>query len=315
VLYMAADGGGTKLLVLLYDENFRLISKGAAGGTNTNFRPVEDVRLEMRAALQQCLGDSHPVIEKLTCVIVGPEGVFQEEAEKLADIRSFERINEGQMALMAGAGTKWGMLALSGTGSDVFVPQPGYLGFIGGWGTVLGDEGSGYDLGVWTLRAAIWAHDGRGPKTRILPLLMEAWELTEPWDMVAKVYGAKDSRGLVASAARIASKAAHEGDPVALQLYRDAGHQLALLVNTMMKKHPEGIIGPVVVSGGTWKGHPVMFETFCREVQAENPEPEICMPYFEPIIGCLVWQALERGMERDEFWPVLQENFAEFQYQ
>ena len=256
----------------------------------------------------------HPVIEKLTCVIVGPHDVFLEEAQKLAEIKAFERINEGQMALMAGSGEKWGILALSGTGSDVFAPQPDYLGFIGGWGTILGDEGSGYDLGMWTLRAAIWAYDGRGPETMILPMLMEAWQLKEPWDMVEKVYGAKDNRGLVASAAKIASKAAHAGDAVALKLYEDAAHQLALLVNTLMKKHPEGIVGPVVASGGTWKGHPVMFESFCREVLEQNPRLNILWPEFEPIIGCLVSQALERGTPKEEFWPVLEENFAEFRY-
>jgi len=314
MLYMSADGGGTKLIVLLYDENFRLISKGVSGGTNVNFRPLEDVREDMRDALYQCLGDSHPVIEMLSCVIVGPGEVFLEEAKKLADIRRFDLVNEGQMALMAGAGTKWGMLALSGTGSDVFVLQPEWTDFIGGWGTILGDEGSGYDLGAKALRAAIWAHDGRGPDSLILPYLMEAWKLQVPWDMVPKVYGERDPRRLVASVTRIAAKAACDGDEVAKKLFADAGHELALLVRAVMKKHRDGIEGPVVISGGTWKGYSGMYDAFREEVNTWHPELVILKPEFEPIIGGLVWQAMERGMKKEEFWPVLQKEYGEYRY-
>ena len=71
---------------------------------------------------------------------------------------------EGETALAA-AGAAYGIVAQAGTGSDAFLVQPGGQMSIGGWGYIFGDEGSGYDIGERTLRAAIHAFDGRGPKT------------------------------------------------------------------------------------------------------------------------------------------------------
>ncbi len=312
--YLSADGGGTKLVTLLFDDQLRLVSSGRAAGTNATFRPPEDVRADMELAIDACLGAAPPAIEHARCTIVGPTDEFIACLRRKTDVRAVSSPSEGALALAAGAGVPYGVLALSGTGSDVFLVQPGIFDTIGGWGTIFGDEGSGYDIGVSALRAAIYAEDGRGAPTLLLPMIYEEWRLQKLWGMVPLVYGSSDSRRLVASVARLVSRAAAAGDPVALSLYQNAAHQMAHMTICLLQRHGGRFEGPIVVSGGVWKGSPYMFECFRREVSAVFPDAEVLMPVFEPVVGGVVLQALENGMEKDDFWSALQREYRHYRY-
>lgn len=312
--FVTADGGGTKLIAILYDEHFNVVATGRAGGTNLNFRALEDIRADMQKAAGECLGEKRPTVETADFVIVGPKEEFVAALRDACDLRAHTVLNEGQAALMAGTGEKYGLLALAGTGSDVFLLQRDHNDFIGGWGTVLGDEGGGFDIGAASLRAAIYAEDGRGEKTLLLPLIKEEWKLHKLWDMVEIVYGAKDQRRLVASVTRITAKAAAMGDETALLLYRKAAYEIYRLTRVVLQKENGHIEGKICTSGGVWKGSETMFEEYNRLVKSEFPEVEIVKPVFDPCVGGAVWRAIERGMKKEEYWPVLLEKFKDFRY-
>lgn len=314
MLYLAADGGGTKLVTLLFDDRLRLISSGKSGGTNSIFRSPDDVRADMQAAVDACIGTTRPTIENVRCVIVGPVDEFVGCVRRRAVLKQVTPLSEGMLSLAAGAGVQYGVLALAGTGSDVFMIQPDCSDTIGGWGTVLGDEGGGYDLGVSALRAAIYADDGRGEYTELLPLIKDEWRLHALWDMVPLVYGSSDQRRLVASVSHLVARAAAMGDAVALSLYKKAAHELAHMTVTLLNRRQGRYEGPIVVSGGVWKGSPVMFETYKKEVLDAYPYAEVRMPMFDPVVGGVVWQAFANGMKKEDFWEKLQRNFRDYLY-
>ena len=178
----------------------------------------------------------------------------------------------------------------------------------------MGDEGSGYDIGVSALRAAIYAEDGRGEPTMLLPMIYEDWRLQKLWGMVPLVYGSSDPRRLVASVTQLVSRAAAAGDPVALSLYRKAAHEMAHMTICLLQRHDGRFEGPVVVSGGVWKGSPAMFDCFRREVLAVFPDAEVLMPVFEPVVGGVVLQAFENGMQKADFWSSLQRDYHHYRY-
>lgn len=313
--YVSADGGGTKLTAILFTDELEYVCHGLSGSTNTNFAPLETVRGHMRECMQQTLA-SRPELECLYYAIVGPGKVFVEETQRITSLKAHEALGEGGMALLAGAGVLEGMLALSGTGSDVFMLLPGGKRFtIGGWGSVLGDEGSGYDIGCSALRAAIYAYDGRGPHTELLPMLMEEWKLTALWDMVVPLYGDPQIRRKVASVAKLVSRAAHMGDEVALNIYRSAAFQLARCAKAAIAKCGGAWEGPIVAGGSAWKGHPIMFETFKQLLKEDAPRATFSFPLFEPVMGGVVKVALSQGRKPQEFMPLLKERFAQFLYQ
>lgn len=315
--YITADGGGTKLLVILYDENFHILRSVRTAGTNSCFKPVEQITRETEELADKLFSEDITAqvseIASLDLSIVGDRDILIRALSRHVTIKECHSWGEGAIALGA-AGVTHGCVAQAGTGSDAFLIQPDYNDTVGGWGALLGDEGSGYDIGLRTLKAAIYAKDGRGPATRILPILCDCWKMKNLWDLVGRTVNNPDARRLVASASYITELAADEGDETALAIFAHAGYELASQVNTVLSRHPGTIVGPVVTSGGAWKGSGRMFEAFSGEVLALHPELSIMYPIFEPVVGCVILRLLSEGKDFADVEPVLRTEFSDFLY-
>lgn len=309
-IYLAAEGGGSKVQAILYDETGRIIKEGRMFGCNT-VRPMEELVAEMKRLLQEVIPPEITVIDRADLSLVANGKRFADLLKEHCTVREVCMRREDVVAL-ASAGFIEGIVAQSGTGSDAFLLQKDLRDVVGAWGFIYGDEGSGYDVGHNTLKAAIYAHDGRGPKTAILDILMEDWNLKELWDIVNIGFSVSDHRPLVASAAKIAAKAAKMNDPVAIKIYEDAAREMVLQVNTLIARHENNWRGPIVTSGGTWKGCERMYEVFCEDVKKVYPDVTICKPMFEPIIGCIAIQPLLDGMSFEEFKETYQEKFKDY---
>ena len=179
---------------------------------------------------------------------------------------------------------------------------------------VLGDEGGGFDIGLRTLRAAIWSEDGRAEKSVLPDLIREAWGIRDLWEMVERVSGNPDMRSLVASVSYITEKAAALDDPAAVSIYQAAGHELAIQVLAANKNGGGSFIGPIVASGGAWKGSRHMFETFRREVSAVHPEAVIRFPAFEPLVGSVILRMMEEEGNAEIRTDALKEAFSAFRF-
>ena len=85
-------------------------------------------------------------------------------------------VNDALIALQAGVGDAPGIVIVSGTGSIAYGRNDrGEASRAGGWGYVLGDEGSGYWIGRLALRAVVRHADGRGRATSLTPRLLDAF--------------------------------------------------------------------------------------------------------------------------------------------
>lgn len=311
--YIAADGGGTKLQVVLYDENLRIVNTARMTGTNTILRTSQEVEEDMRRLVEELIPAEITQIEGANLCVLKYDRKFLEILKRRCTVKDDAVCEEGETALAA-AGVPYGIVAQAGTGSDAFLIQPNGRITVGAWGYIFGDEGSGYYIGEKTLRAAIYASDGRGPKTRILDILMERWHLEKLWDIVDRAMGGGDYRHLVASASYITSEAAKENDAVALGIYEDAAREMAKQVLVAVARNGGTWQGPVVASGGAWKGHPRMFEAFCGDIRERYPAAEIVHPIFEPVVGCVVLRCFAAGEGFESFSEVLKEGFASFCY-
>src|SRR5207302_776208 len=94
-------------------------------------------------------------------------------------------------ALLLAAGTPegWGVAVVAGTGSMAFArAADGRTARAGGWGPLLGDEGSGYAIALAGLRAAARSADGRAQVTPLTDRLLAAYGLTRPQELIGAVY-------------------------------------------------------------------------------------------------------------------------------
>ena len=164
-------------------------------------------------------------------------------------------VNDAELALLALPGG-YGICLVAGTGSiAVGRDEPGRKARAGGWGHIMGDEGSGYDLGRRALQAVAKAADGRGPGTALQDAVLKAWETRLPEELMGRIYPQEDTR-VVAGLAPIVLQVAAEGDTVAEQLVEDAARELAETVMAVALKL--AFKGPLqlALTGGILCGHP-----------------------------------------------------------
>lgn len=303
-LYFCADGGGTKLQMLAFDENLHLLAGVRGTGVATLTADVGQVKESIRATLRElvsmlppALRGSGPLrVEKLyqtSCGAMGPAAVSGD----ILDIGETVVIGEGPCGVLAGLAADTGVLTLSGTGSDCFYVQNGRrIDAVGGYGPILGDEGSGYDLGRQTLQAAIRADDGRGPATLLRDYVFEDYGLKQRmWELVDIVHGSMNYRTPVARATYTLARAAADGDGVALQILADAGERLAGDTAALLRRAEAKVdcTLPVTVSGGSWKIHPLLWQSYSRRLLQEYPQLRIGAPYFEPVMAGVIRHVLD----------------------
>ena len=317
--YVAADGGGSKLQMILYDENLRVVRRGRVAGVNTLFKPVDVVRANVEGMVRELLqgGEGDDPITEIAAAdfcLVGAGDIVREALSRLARVENLSFHSEPVVGLAAALKTD-GAVALSGTGSDAFLVRNGQvLSAVGGWGPLLGDEGSGYEIGLNALKAAIYSHDGRRPKSMLYDLVMEKWNLSNLWGIVTHLAGNPDARHEVASAALLCAKAANAGDKVALRIYEHAALELSLQTRSVIETNRDDWNGSVVIMGGAWKGCPRMFDVFTHEIELTYPGARVEKPVFEPVVGCAVLRCLRDGLTMEKIQQDLRQGFQDFLY-
>ena len=139
--------------------------------------------------------------------------------------------------LAAGTPDGVGVAVISGTGSLAFGRNAaGQTARAGGWGYLIGDEGSGYAIARQALQAAARAWDGRGPQTALSERLLAELGLAQPSELVHAVYGRQQDRHWLAGLARVAVEAADAGDPIACRIIDEAAADLAAMCVAVAKQ-------------------------------------------------------------------------------
>lgn len=147
-----------------------------------------------------------------------------------------------------GAGA--GVLLVLGTGSMAWGRDPEGMEIrVGGWGSLLGDEGSGYWLGLQGLRTVARASDGREGATILSATILEALHLPDPQSLIP--WTASAGKGEVAALAPLILEAAAQGDPGAGAILEEALEEIRLHLREVASRWaPWGIPIPLALVGG-----------------------------------------------------------------
>ncbi len=256
-LFGGIDGGGSKTLAVVVDETGREIGRGIEEGSNCQVVGNEEAARRIIKALQKASGEN----PGLRGVCIGLAGVDRPEdregmlvALEAHRIISPEKIwlgNDAELILLALPG-KRGVGLIAGTGSIAFgIDAGGKRVRSGGWGNIIGDEGSGFDLGRKALIASARAADGRAPFTLLLGAILSEWKLSNPQQIVGVVYGPQNKVAGIARLAPLVLKIAREGDPVAVGLMDEAVRDLAGTVEVVARQLDfQGTLPGLALGGG-----------------------------------------------------------------
>jgi N-acetylglucosamine kinase-like BadF-type ATPase len=284
------DAGGTKTVGLLADETGQVLAEERGSGANLQTHgelEVEKVFDDIVEALAQGRAISAVALGIAGVDRPHDEAVIRGILRRLGHRENVRVVNDAAIALMAGAPDGVGIVVLAGTGSISYgQDRAGKSARAGGFGFLLADEGSGYWLGHQALRATVRAADGRGPDTRIMPIVFEALEVSSVSELVPRVYEKGLPKHRIAALASVLQRARDEGDVVAADLIDAGARELALAARAVARQLDLGDGPfPVVLAGGAFKACPSMVAPLEKHLDLTGARPAVLQ--VEPARGAV----------------------------
>lgn len=301
-LLIGIDGGGTKTAAALSDAQGNLLAQTTVGPTNPNGSRLETVQEQferIREALQPFITDW-----KCCVLFAGIAGTNHQETYRqvltcmkraFPELSAVTLAHDGMNALGSVTFGEAGIVQISGTGAMTFgLDERGERVRLGGWGYLLGDEGSGYDLGRQALVSVMRAYDGRGPKTVLTELALNKWQVKRPGDLLSRVYS-PSFKQTIASFSFELFQAHRQGDDVAHHIVNAAADELSLSIVTAINSlYFEGTVLVGLVGGAFQRP---LIEAVKRKVTRVSSKPvQMVRPSVEPVIGALVWASKHAGL-------------------
>jgi len=292
------DGGGTKTECAVADLSGKILHK--TFGKPSNFltigidAAVENLFELIEGALFK-IGADFGAVEML---LIGTTGAGRKEdagalEKKFNDftmgegirIKSVKVVSDARIALEGAFSKNAGCILIAGTGSILFgTDKNGSIYRNGGFGRLIGDEGSGYSIGRKGLSAAAKEMDERGNKTLITNLLHKEQSISSKEDLINKVY--KENFD-VASAAELVLAAAEENDTAALQILNEETDELLLHINAVMKKMKSKKLD-IAFTGSLIANKNIYSDLLRMKIDENLPSVKIKEPDNTPVEGAIL---------------------------
>jgi N-acetylglucosamine kinase-like BadF-type ATPase len=307
---LGIDGGGTKTLGVIADLNGRPLFSAAGGTSNPQVVGFQKASQVVIKVTQKCCRRARAQAKDLKAVVVGLAGAGREsdrrraeiEIRKLARKKNFPLRNlrvesDARIALEGALGGESGLVLISGTGSiGIAKDHNTDIHRVGGWGRVIGDEGSGFAIGRAGFAAIARALDGRGQATMLARLAAKRFGLSNPQRIIWKIYQDRFDPSLVAP---LVLHAAEKGDKVSKGILEEAAlelvrHVRVLLAKLKRRKNPlSGKRINLVLLGGMLERSTYLSRILKKKIRVAFPRVDIRPPRGSPAYGGVLL-ALER---------------------
>lgn len=291
---LGIDAGGTKTVCQLADERGEVLAEARRGGANLQASGELEVEKVLHEVMEEALGDAEIRPAGICLGIAGVDRpddarVMEQIMRRIGYKARVLIVNDALVALEAGAPGKPGVVLVSGTGSIAYGRNAhNQSARAGGWGYVLGDEGSGYWIGRAALRAVLHEADRRGSKTQLTGLLLHYYGVSRAQDLIAQVYQGALRPAAIASLAQCVQGAFNNGDEVAIGILRNAADQLeSSAVSVARRLDLVGTDFPIVLSGGIFRAVPWLEEELRRRLPLAAPRAVPRLLTEEPATGAV----------------------------
>ncbi len=234
---LGIDGGGTGTVALLADAaTGAILGRGEGGPSNIQGVGVDAGLKALDDAIDAAFLAANLLRSPVAAACLGLAGIDRQEGLDIihawsARVGLADRVqvsNDATLLLAAGTPDGWGLAVIAGTGSIAFVKTPaGELGRCGGWGYLMGDEGSAYRIAVQGLRAACRAFDGVDPPTVLIERFIGWMNLKDAPDFIPAIYRGAWDRAAIAGLAPLVLIAAEDGDAAAARIVKEEATELA----------------------------------------------------------------------------------------
>lgn len=291
--YLGIDGGGSNTIMALSDgEN--IIFQESFPASNYHNVGIENVKEVFANALETFYKKCNVHWTTIDAICFGGAGIdtSEDEAKITQVIRDLGYtgklavINDSVTALVGANGKKEGAVLICGTGSIALGVLNNELIRVGGWGHIIGDEGSGYSIARDAFKAVSKSCDGRASQTQLWEAMKLEYGFSHPDEIIGFLYGDKSGKDQVA---RLTPKVIdlYDVDLMAKVIVDENIREIAEMVLALSRKmQSETFL--LSVTGSVLTKSDCYFELFKSHVQLDLPKVTIQRAENHPVIGALI---------------------------
>jgi len=290
------DGGATKTICIVADNKGRVLGRGVSGPSNYQNVGISAAKKALLQSIKRAASNARLERSRFKVACFGMAGLDSPYDMKVIpkfirdEIKFCEKItvvHDSVIALYGATGGQPGLIVEAGTGSFAAgLNKRGEIKRVGGWGNIIGDEGSAYEIGRQALKAFLRSYDGREIRTLLTEKIMKVLKLQVEEDLVQRVYTERMSVSEIAAVAPLVAEAADEGDAVAKRILTEAGREIAshaIAIAKALGMENEDV--EVYMTGGVFKAGSHVLKPFQEEINKIMPKARLASPKFEPAMG------------------------------
>lgn len=312
--YIGIDGGGTKTACLIGDEHGHVLHIGYGGASNVKSNSRAETHTVLIQLLELAIAQTGSSVEQIAGITLSLAGGHRVEDRQrmIASLAPFfsegtdiEIHSDSVAAWAAGTWGEAGIALIAGTGSIAYgrLSLEGAEVRAGGWGYLLGDEGSGFAIAIKALQTIMRSYDLRAPATCLSSAILNKLALAEPEALIDWVYENSHMRKEVAALSVCVVDAAQAGDSAAAAIVNEALEELLRLVQSVEEQllpyaiESDGgpITGmlPIYTAGGMFS-NPYFYNQFVARLHRERPHAQCQRLELPPVAGAY-YMALHRA--------------------
>ncbi len=288
--FIGMDGGGTKTRALLFNHDASRHAIAESPGCNPMHADGDFVTKTINDAVDAaCVlwktqyGEDFDR-SKVAAYFLGSAGFSAEDARlRLLErfrIKNLESVphdvrSDMYTTLVGALEGRPGMSFILGTGSACLAEnEKGELCQTGGWECLIADEGSGYDIGLRGIKAAVRMADGRLPETPLKETIFTVLGIKTTPEIVDRLHQPPISKAEVASLAVCVFEGAEKGDAAAIEILKTVADDVAVMAEASHLKLPTGAEPLIAFAGGTMRSdcyRNFVFEAVQRRIPTARP--------------------------------------------
>ena len=295
---LGIDGGASSTVALLAEAaTGRVLGRGAGGPSNIQAVGETAALRELNAAVGAVFTAAKVPRTRVAAAALGLAGIDMDGTDVIRGWASLVHLakevsiaNDAILLFAAGTPEGWGVAVIAGTGSIAFtLDRDGKNSRAGGWGYLMGDEGSAFRLGLQGLRAACRAADNIGPSTKLLAAYLKKLGSNDPRDFIPAVYRGKWDKAAIAALAPIVLELATAGDPIAKAIFETETLELAKTVAGAVANGGLPRMGvPIALAGGLLLHSESFRERFLANLSECGVTPGPVGLVEDPALGAVV---------------------------
>ena len=299
--FLGVESGGTKTTAVLSDIAGATVRTVQMGAGNVSVSGRERTRELINEIVARLLENES--IESIRWATLGFAGAGrQAEKQILAEIlirlglHHFTVMTDAELLYVATFDQDRGMLLISGTGSVCVIRnRQNQFEQIGGWGYILGDEGSGYDIGRMAIRQALFEVESRAVPSALTNELLTFYKCTHPRELVTTLFSKGNPQNRTASCAQLVCQRAAEDDSMAQGIVSSAATSLIQLCQWAIKRMEAGPPIPLSLAGGILHSDSPVTAAFKRQARDLQLDFQYQQPRISPVAAAVLHSVRQSG--------------------